>query len=165
MSTISFSRDELLYDISNMAYVVGDISAGSASPHSLHQTFDICEKGNIDRIDRLLGNAFAEAGTILRKVTVTPPDEEREIGNSDPYPAVYRLTLLRGKVSEDWRIRLKEAVHEYMVARALHGWLSVTLPEAADVWEAKAEDARSMISACATASARANGVRRPLSPF
>ena len=64
-----FSKEALLYDISSMAYVAGDIRADKMSAHSLHQTFDICEAGNIDRVNRLLSLAFSEVGLVMRGVT------------------------------------------------------------------------------------------------
>ena len=109
--------------------------------HSLHQTFDICEAGNIDRVNLLLSLAFSEVGLVMRGVTESPTARD-VLSNSDPFPGEFRLMLSAGAGSEAWRIRVKEAVHEYLVARVLEGWLSVTLPEAAEFWKQLAEELR-----------------------
>ena len=156
-----FSKEALLYDISSMAYVAGDIRADKMSAHSLHQTFDICEAGNIDRGNRLLSLAFSEVGLVMRGVTESPTARD-VLSNSDPFPGEFRLMLSAGAGSEAWRIRVKEAVHEYLVARVLEGWLSVTLPEAAEFWKQLAEELRGDLTGLAASGFCGH---RRLSPF
>lgn len=152
MRMLEFGKDALLYDISNMAFVAADIARDSMTAHRLHQVFDVCESGNRDRVERILGIAFAEVGTMLRKIASVAGD------SSDSY----RFMLKREDIGEEWRVRLQEAVHEFMTARALADWLSITLPEAADVWKEKAAEARASLLAAASLSRR---IRRRVPPI
>lgn len=68
MIKIKFLREALLHDISNLAYVAADVCGESRSPHALHQAFDICQPGNIDRVDRILCLAFSEAALLLKEL-------------------------------------------------------------------------------------------------
>ena len=45
--TLVFRREQLLYDISNYAFVEGDIM-GEDAEHARHQVKDIAEEGNVD---------------------------------------------------------------------------------------------------------------------
>lgn len=161
MKELIFKKETLLYDISNLAYVVGDLRGDSLSAHRLHQTFDICEEGNVDRVDRLLALAFSEVGMALRKVAIEPPAMDR-LSNSDAPPEEFRLRLRRCAGGESWRIRLKEAVNEFMTARVLAGWLRVTLPEAADFWK---EQADSMLESLKSLSCAAFTGHRRVPPI
>lgn len=152
MAELFFCRESLLYDISNLAYVVGDVRESKMEGHTLHQTFDICEKGNIDRVDHILRLAFAEVRAMLRHVVVR--EKERETHEM-------RLPLKPGLDRECVDI-LAGSVREYLVARVLADWLSITLPEAADVWNGKASEAALAIMARTRFS---RGVARRLSPF
>lgn len=147
MRELIFERSELLYDISNMAFVAADIREGELSPHTLHQTFDICAPGNVDRISRLLDFAFAEAGVILRHITIPPPRRDVQ-ADILVYHDSYRLRLrVEAGLSESGVIHLKECLHEYMVASALYGWFAVTLPAAADIWKEQKNVARMALKA------------------
>ncbi len=64
-------RSELLHSISNLAYVIAYVSEDKESPHTLHQTFDICEEGNLERVDSLLRLAAAEISAVSRHVRMT----------------------------------------------------------------------------------------------
>lgn len=133
--SITITRSSLLYDISNLAFVVGDVASDFHTPHSLHQIFDICAPGNIDRVNRLLDLAFAETCTILRKII-----------SGSAHCRDYQLILKYGKVSCEWKRRLQETIREFMTAKVLAGWLSITLPEAADVWNEKANEMKTALS-------------------
>ena len=97
-----YSRKAVLYDVANLAYVVGDVREGEYTAHSLHHTFDICAPGNIDRVNRVLDLAIAEVEAI-----VNPP---------------YGIS---GRVVEKL---LRNLVHEYLVARVFYDWLTVAFP-------------------------------------
>ena len=149
-------RKDLLHEISNLAYVIADVSEGKESPHSLHQTFDICEEGNICRIDSLLSLSAAEAAAIVAPLgkLMTRKDD-------------YRLVI---KEHPKW-VAEKAAglIREYMVAAALHGWLSVTLPTAAPFWaDRKEQTAEALEAAVGAATASLYGrstLRRAVPPL
>ena len=98
---------------------------------------------------------------MMRGVTESPTARD-VLSNSDPFPGEFRLMLSAGAGSEAWRIRVKEAVHEYLVARVLEGWLSVTLPEAAEFWKQLAEELRGDLTGLAASGFCGH---RRLSPF
>lgn len=140
MSEISISRESLLYDISNMAYVVADTAEGTHTPHALHQTFDICSEGNVDRVDRVLALAFTECAAPLRRLCAMPPFTG---------DGLFRIPLKDGPAYDGLAQRARECVREYLTARVLHDWLTVTLPEAAGAWRDKAAAALSSLCSAA----------------
>lgn len=95
-----YSRKAVLYDVANLAYVVGDVREDAYSSHSLHQLFDICEPGNIDWVNRVLDTALADVALI--------------VGDC-------KYTVAR-------RRYIRSLVHEYLVARVFSDWLQVALP-------------------------------------
>ena len=147
----------LLYDIGGLAYVVGDIRDGTLPAHVLHQVFDICQEGNIDRVDRLLSLSFWEAATHIGHVAVALPPEG--VGQN----RVYRLALKK-PVAPAWVMRLKTALREYMTACVLADWLSFTLPDAAPPWREKARISLASLQAAARCSA-SSCAPRPISPI
>ncbi|MCH5230142.1 MAG: hypothetical protein J1F12_09175, partial [Muribaculaceae bacterium] len=68
--TMKLKKSALIYDISNIAYVIAD--TGDDSSHILHKVRDICEEGNLDRVSRILGLAYARLLTILSPVLNSP---------------------------------------------------------------------------------------------
>lgn len=127
MKKVILKEADLLYEISGMAYVVADVRVGSKSDHELHQTFDVCQTGNVDRVRHILTLAFMEvtqmAGRLLAR-------------SSGPCKSGYRLCF--NAQADAAKIEMvKGLVEEYMVARVLDDWLTVTLPEAAAVWADK----------------------------
>jgi len=84
------------------------------------------------------------------------------------------LARERKREPDDMRLPLKsgpdmecvdvicESVRGYLVARVLADWLSITLPEAADVWREKASEAALTLRVRARS---ARGALRRLSPF
>ena len=56
--TLEFHRSELLYDIKNYAYIEGHVW-GEENQHAQHTLVEIGEEGNVDRVNRMLGEAHA----------------------------------------------------------------------------------------------------------
>lgn len=160
---IIMQRDELLFDIANMAYVEGDIIK-TEDEHDRHQITDIIEDGNRERIDRMLSKAFSDV------VEATFPYSKSEIegaaarSNLHESPKRYILSLV---VADDFSLttveHLVHYIHEYMVSTALYDWMSITNPEAAEKWQLKATDAMSEIRI--SINLRTRRVRRTMSPF
>lgn len=149
MKTV-LKRSDLLHDISNLAYVIADVSEGKETPHALHQTFDICEPGNVDRIDSLLTLAATEVGATLTPVGSLAIRRDRYI-------------LIFNGLSVAIVSKVTECVREYMVASALYGWLSVTLPNAADFWASRKEAV--LTALCRVASSHLAAFRRHTPPI
>ena len=161
-------KKSLLYDISNMAYVIAD--TGENLNHTLHRVRDVCQDGNIDRVARVLGLAYANVLSVLFPVLETPAtniDKENSAKVRD-YEFNFRRdgNLCHGLTTER-KLKIKETVHEYMVSLVLADWLGITLPAAADVWKYKAEEAlESLGILISRILSSASGVfRRSMSPF
>ena len=136
---IIIKKERLLYDISNLAYVVTD----AADPeHKLHIVADICMEGNIDRVARLLGLAHARLNQALRKILILPKLTRIADISAETHDYVFRLakdSCGRNILSDSAVILLKETIHEYFVCFVLADWLGFILPVQATVWRQKAE--------------------------
>lgn len=126
---MKLTKKALLYDISNLAYLIAD--TGEDGRHTLHRVRDICEDGNIDRISRLLGLAFTEILDILKPIVESPAMDVNH--DFTAVPRDYEIKFRKEtKLSSVVRMRIKETAREYMVSRVLADWLSLTLPETAE---------------------------------
>lgn len=162
---LTFYRSEILYDVKNYAYVEADIRK-TDDEHDRHQVFDIAEDGNIDRCTRVMNLAFAEAEEMLYPFTKEQISDTEEQAFNDILrePDTYTMRLkLPSKFSLTTLRLLRELLHEFIVIRVLSDWLSITYPEAAEVWLAKLEDLRERIKKALFA--RTGSVYRKLSPF
>lgn len=137
---ISFS--DLHWELSNLAYVVGDVASKDGNAHRLHQTFDICHEGNIERVNGLLDLSFLEVRNAAG-------------------PQCHCTRQRRGYSFRGAEAELAAALaKEYLVCRVLGRWLEVTLPEAAGVWLLRAEECLSGLRC-----RHVKGRPRRLSPF
>ena len=57
---MTFKLEDLYREIANIAYVAADVALTADNHHRLHQTFDICEEANIERVNNLLALAAEE---------------------------------------------------------------------------------------------------------
>lgn len=136
--SLKFLRSELLYDIRNYAFVEGDVM-GDDKQHAQHVLVEIGEEGNVDRVTRILAVVHAAVIELLYPWTKCEPVEE-EIDNILSAPEEYVVELhVPESVSRTTMQLLSRLIHEYMVYRVLADWLSITNPDAAANWAAKAE--------------------------
>lgn len=162
-ATLKFLRSELLYDIANSAYVTADTADGDGG-HPSHLIADIAEDGNVDRATRVLNLAFAELSEMLypytkESVTDGTEDDDKLTGAGE-----YTLTLsLPASFSATTLRLIKELAHEYLVCRVLHDWLSVTSPDNAETWAAKAADTAEKLRSALVS--RVKAFRRKMKPF
>ena len=120
-------KADLLCEISNLAYVAADVSEGKEDPHTLHQTYDICEAGNIGRVESMMRLAAVQAGAVVAEAG-------RLIMTDDAV-----ILRIRG-VPKYLTDKIVGETREFMTASVLHGWLSVTLPSAAGFWQTRKEE-------------------------
>lgn len=91
--TLTFKRSELIYDAENYSFVEGDIMK-TDDVHARHQVFDIGQKGNIDRVTRVLNLAHAECVEMLFPYTKTEIGETQEnFDNVLTAPEAYDIVL------------------------------------------------------------------------
>lgn len=135
---MKLSRKSLLYDISNLAFTIAD--TGDNNRHSLHQVRDICEDGNIDRVNAVLHLAFSKVVAILSRPRKSRKGKLNTLPSEECKPTVppddFQLHI---KLPPEMEFNLKETIREYLVCCVLADWLAITLPEAADVWKFRAE--------------------------
>ena len=139
-----FKREQLIYDIRNLAYVEGDIMPEDQQ-HERHTVQDIGEAGNIDRVTRVLNLAHSECVEWLYPFT------KRRINNDClddrlREKKVYSIYMTVPKdFSQTTLNAIEELVHEYLVCSALADWLSIANPKKAAVWKEKMEDLKTSI--------------------
>ena len=162
-------RKALLYDIANMAYTIAD--TGEHTRHTLHRVRDICQDGNIDRVNRILALTFSKVLTVLLPV-LKPPRRLKSLPCGEDSEKDFPIHLrkdgnMKFIITQEIEMNIKETVHEYMVCMVLGDWLAITLPEAADVWRYRAEKALQTLLDLATSLTLSSSrtLRRQLSPF
>lgn len=166
--TLLFKRDALVYDISNVAYVEGDVMNPSEKrgmgEHAGHQTQDIAEDGNIDRVTRMLDLAHALCVEMLYPYTQSQCNDGMELTDDFSETACYRIEMdVPSKFSHTTAILIEKLIHEFMVARVLSDWLMITKPDAAQLWAARASEV--LDKAKSVMRARSGILTRPLRPF
>lgn len=161
--TLKFLRSELLDDIRQYAFVEADIM-DAQKEHAQHQTFDIAEDGNIDRVTRILSLAYSECVELLYPFSRKPVEETERRDDNLVEDQEYIITLeVPDTFSKSTCDLLEKYIHEYMICRVLSDWFSITKPEAAANWTAKMEDAKSGV--LSAKSIRIKKVRRGMSIF
>lgn len=142
---LRFLRSQLLYDIKNYAYVEGDVM-GEENQHAQHVLVEIGEDGNVDRVSRILSVVHSAVIEMLYPYTKQEPIEE-EIDNCLHAPDEYVVELnVPSTMSRTTLHHLSKLIHEFMVYCVLADWLSITNPQAAANWSAKAEATKEEIA-------------------
>lgn len=163
-ATLTFKREQLLYDVENYSFVEGDIMQED-DEHARHQVFDIGQNGNVDRVTRVLNLAHSECVEMLYPYTKEEIQDEQEALDDiliapDEYeielslPEGFSLTTLK---------LLKHLIHEYLVCRVLADWMSITNPKSQANWEDKMHSLKTKIQTALVS--RSGKVRRKLKPF
>ena len=143
--SLVFNREQLLYDIKNCAYIEGHVWDGE-NQHARHTLVEIGEEGNIDRVNSVLEVAHAEVVEILYPYTKQAPVNDEVITDRMVIPKEYRINMsIPPTMSRTTLKLLNGAIHEFMVARVLYDWLSITHAEAAPNWLEKAQSAKDEI--------------------
>lgn len=164
--TLQFLRDELLNDIDQYGYVEGDVQRDDAEhlKHGKHQTQDITQDGNIDIVTRHLDLALAHCREVLFPYSKQPVADYTEMDDVLTETAYYTIELnVPADFSQTTVDLLEQLIHNLLVYYALWGWLSITKPEAADKWLAKANALEDEIKR--SLARRCGRTRRPLRPF
>jgi hypothetical protein len=164
--TLTFKRDELLYDIRNIAYVEGDVMPAD-SEHDRHQVMDVGEDGNIDRVTRVLDVAFAECVEFLypysKQEVATEESRDDVLATTEEYVMVLKVPDDFSKTTVDL---MEKYIHEFLVYMVLVDWMSITnLKNAgsAQNWQAKLDVIKDEIES--TLNAKRYRVRRTMHPF
>ncbi len=141
---LTFLREHLLYDIENYAYVESHVMAPDTE-HAKHMVADVGEEGNVDRVTRVLDLGVSMCREMLY------PWAKREIDNKElddrlkerqQYVIVMNVPTT---MSQTTLTLVERLIHEYLVCRGVADWLSITNPQKAETWLAKAAEAESEI--------------------
>lgn len=142
---LTFKRNELLYDIKNVAFVEGDVIPGGTE-NNRHQTIDIAEEGNIDRVTRILDLVFAEIVESLYILTKCDAEDGTIKDDTFTETDVYTANLnVPDDFSDTSAEYLEKLIHELLVAKVLGEWLAITYPTASEKWQIKASDIKDKI--------------------
>lgn len=161
--TLTFRREEILYDCRNYAYVEGDTMM-TDDEHARHQVMDIGEDGNIDRVTRVLDLAFAHCVELCYPYSKVEVEAATALDDTLQERSELVLGMLvPDDFSQTTAELLRRLIHELLVYRVMEDWMSLTKPESTGKWAAKAEKAEREISSSLTF--RVGRVRRPLRPF
>ena len=113
-----YDKKLVMQEVANLLYVIGDVREGEYTAHTLHNTFDICAPGNIDRAHKTLDLAVAQVETLV-------------YSGSCSSGRVGAVGIGRGVVGGwdllQWRL-VSRLVHEYLVAKVVADWLEVAFP-------------------------------------
>lgn len=161
--TLTFKRVEVLDDLKQNSYVAGDIMPGE-DEHRKHQVFDIAEDGNVDRVTRILNLTMAEVRELLYPYTKSAVEEGDSRVNDLAVVEQYNITMtVPESFSKTTLSYLELLIHELITDRIMFDWLTQTYPEAAKVWEEKAEKTLAKIQE--TKNKRMRRGRRTMTPF
>lgn len=164
--TLTFLREQLLYDIKNLAYVEGDVLPDEAQ-HSKHQVQDIGEEGNVDRVTRMLDLALAHCVEALYPFSKVDVESGVVLDDTLTETPTYTVSLLVPDDFSDTTAKyLEQLIHNLLVYYVLADWMSianVANPKSAANWAAKAQDLEDEIKS--KLNARTGRVRKFQSPF
>ncbi len=164
--TLTFLREQLLYDIKNLAYVEGDVLPYDAQ-HSKHQVQDIGEEGNVDRVTRMLDLALAHCVEALYPFSKVDVESGVVLDDTLTETPTYTVELLVPDDFSDTTAKyLEQLIHNLLVYYVLADWMSianVANPKSAANWAAKAQDLEDEIKS--KLNAKTGRVRKFQSPF
>lgn len=161
-------KEALLHDISQIAYVIADMNGEIHKGHGLHQLADICQEGNIDRVARIMGLAYAEIRLALSPLLKSSIHDSGKDISAIPQDLVINF---RKNYVDEVRLRLiREAAHEFIVAKVMADWLGITLPSLSGEWKNRAGEAFMKLELIATSVMASRSMRsfsggRPLPPI
>lgn len=162
MTAIVIKSGEVIADLRSAGWLESEINTGSGL-HRRHETADICENDNVDRVWRILGVCAAEVSMALRTFLLSD-SSWKDTDNSLLLPEEWTFPF-RCDLDVHTMTLLKEKIHQYMVARVMANRLGVLIPEAAKPWTEEAANCLSEIGGIAASTALNHPVRRPLWPI
>ncbi len=137
---------------------------GEENQHAQHTLVEIGEEGNVDRVNRILGVVHAAAVEMLYPYTKQEPIDDEVICDRMWTPEDYEIVMkVPATMSRTTLHLLNKLIHEFMVARVIYDWLSITHPEAARNWLEKALEAQEEVNSIK--NSRTGVLRRPSHPF
>lgn len=142
MINITLNRADLIYDISNVAYIVGDLIEDPIYKGSVK---DVAVNGNVDRITRIMDKSYNELSVKLsgyNKILLSEVNGVTEEISSDNAFKETPSYVLSFNMPVDFNKSVVNAIttscHEYMVCMSLFEWFSITKKDEAELYRIKA---------------------------
>ena len=159
---LTFNREQILYDIKNVAYIEGH-KLDEKQQHIQHTIVDICEEGNIDRVNRILYNVYLSVVEMLYPYTKNEIMDNM-LNNDMREPDEYVINMLVPETMSQTSINiLNTLIHEYFVTYVISDWLGILLPESSQYWMLKLAGIEKDITS--VKNRRATTLTRPNHPF
>ena len=142
--TLTFKRDQLLYDIKNAAYVESHVMPPDTE-HAKHMVADVGEEGNVNRVTRVLDLGVSMCREMLypwAKKDIVNTELDDTLKERQQYVIVMNVPTT---MSQTTLTLVERLIHEYLVCRGVADWLSITNPQKSETWLAKAAEAETEI--------------------
>ena len=139
--TITLKKDELLYDIENTAYLVGESRTDGTNYEQVSKIQNAGEEEDRNFILRSMGNAYSEVKRHLSRYI----NEEKQAANNAliEEDGDFLLTLnVVDRFNEANTESLKSAAHEYILSSSLRDWFSTVKPDEITIYSARIQSAQ-----------------------
>lgn len=161
-AVLGFRRSQLLYDIENAAYIEGDVLERE-NYHTRQVIQDVGQRGNVDRVTRIMDLAVARCVERLYPFTKQEVEMPWLDDKFKEEPMYWIVMNLPENFSQTTLNYLEKLIHEFIVCRAVEDWLSLTNPAKSKIWQEKGEEhEKELLDNLKTRRGR---VRRTLHPF
>lgn len=161
-ATMTFSRKELLYDIENRAFTIGDATPEDQQ-HAKHIITDVAQDGYIDYVTRMLTLAHAECVEFLYSLSKVPNESSVIYNNDQQDLETYTVTLaVSTDISQTTLNLVSKLIHEYMVCYVLRAHIRL-VGGPSSYWDEMIDDIKNKMRT--RLNARCGRVRRTQSPF
>ena len=136
--TIKLIRSELVYNIELVAYAVGETVKGE-DERERSLVMDVCNDGKVDKVTLCLNKAWGELLNDITGYTKIETDEDMKADNVFTCPEEYSVKLcVPNSFSKPNVDAVKNAMHTYLVNKALSGWFAITKKDEVAYYESEA---------------------------
>ena len=141
-TTITLSKDNILYDIENTAYVVGLNRSTGVNFEQVSNIQNTGEGGDRDMMLRSIETAFNEIKRNVNRFIIDTAIAASSTNELTDETSAFSLTLtMPGNFNKASVDSIKSASHEYIVAHALIDWFTAVKPDEVPIYIQKKADA------------------------
>ena len=141
-TTITLSKDNILYDIENTAYVVGLNRSTGVNFEQVSNIQNTGEGGDRDMMLRSIETAFNEIKRNVNRFIIDTAIAVTSTNDLTDEATAFSLVLtMPGNFNKASIDSIKSASHEYIVAHALIDWFTAVKPDEVPIYIQKKADA------------------------
>ena len=141
-TTITLSKDNILYDIENAAYVVGLNRSTGVNFEQVSNIQNTGEGGDRDMMLRSIETAFNEIKRNVNRFIIDTAIAVTSTNDLTDEATAFSLVLtMPGNFNKASIDSIKSASHEYIVAHALIDWFTAVKPDEVPIYIQKKADA------------------------